>query len=400
MSITALRNFSEIVTLKGALEKDGRNITPKDLSIIYDGSIIVDQDEILWVGEDCTFPEEYNSISSQSYHGKTLTPGLVDCHTHLVFGGDRAHEYSMRLNGADYQEIANSGGGILATMTATNESDRDELFEIAKERIYKMIERGVKTIEIKSGYGLNYQKELELSLVIQDLKDFFSDQITIKNTYLAAHAVPAEFESSNNYIHEVVLPLLKELAPKQIIDAVDIFHEDGYFDNIDVTALFDLAQGLNIPCKSHADEFKDNQGAALAVKYQALSTDHLLCTSKEGIKALANSDTVATLLPGTGFFLGKPQANAREFLDAGVKVAIASDYNPGSCHCDNVLLVAAISAPTYQMNMGELWCSITLNAAHALGLKDRGAVIPGLKPIFTMFDAKSCDHITYHWGRL
>jgi imidazolonepropionase len=400
MAITALRNFSEIVTLKGAHAKDGRKITPDDLSIIYGASIILDQQEILWVGEDCTLPEEYKSISSQSYHGKTLTPGLVDCHTHLIFGGDRAHEYSMRLNGADYQEIANSGGGILATMNATNKSSSDELLKIAKERVTNIISRGVKTIEIKSGYGLNYAKELELSLLIHELKEYFSDQITIQNTYLAAHAVPAEFESSNQYIHQVVLPLLKELAPKKIIDAVDIFHEKGYFDYKDVTALFELAQGLDIPCKSHADEFQDNGGAALAAKFKALSTDHLLRTSTEGIEALAKSDTVATLLPGTGFFLGKPQANARAFLDAGVKVAIASDYNPGSCHCDNVLLMAAMAAPTYKMNIGELWCSVTLNAAHALGLRDRGAIIPGMKPIFTMFDAKSCDHITYHWGKL
>ncbi|MBT3235017.1 MAG: imidazolonepropionase [Bdellovibrionales bacterium] len=400
MTITALRNFSEIVTMKGAYIKDGRNITPEDLSIIYNASIIVDEKEILWVGEDCTFPEEHKSISSQSYHGKTLTPGLVDCHTHLVFGGDRSHEYSMRLNGADYQEIASSGGGILATMKATNESSKEKLLEVSKERVNNIIARGVKTLEIKSGYGLNFEQELELSQLIGELKEYFSGQITICNTFLAAHAVPKEFNSSHHYMQQVVIPLLKELAPKKIIDAVDIFHEDGFFDSEDVTQLFELAQGLNIDCKSHADEFKDNQGAALAVKFKALSCDHLLCTSQNGIDLLAKSDTVATLLPGTGFFLGKPQANARAFLDAGVKVAIASDYNPGSCHCDNVLLMAAMAAPTYKMNIGELWCAITLNAAHALGLKERGAIIPGLTPSFTMFDAKSCDLITYHWGKI
>ncbi|OUR93150.1 imidazolonepropionase [Halobacteriovorax marinus] len=367
--------------------------------MLENATIVFDADEIKWIGKDIDLPSEYSGIASEDFTGKTLLPELVDCHTHLIFGGDRSSEYSMRLNGADYQEIANAGGGILSTMNATNNSTSDELLHLAIERVERIHSFGVGTIEVKSGYGLNFDKEYECSQIIHKLKKHFEGKVQILNTFMAAHAVPKKFKSSNEYLNLEVIPLLKKLAPEGIIDAVDIFHEGGYFDEIDTQQLFDVAKILNIPVKSHADEFADNKGAILAAKNNALSTDHLLMTGDDGIKALAQSSTVATLLPGTGFFLGKPQANAKKFLDSGVKVAIASDYNPGSCHCDNVLLIASLAAPAYQMNISQLWCSITLNAAHALGIMNQGALVPGLAPRFSIFDVDNVDKITYHWGK-
>jgi len=284
-------------------------------------------------------------------------------------------------------------------MKSTHSFTHEELFEISSERIEQIYSYGVGTIEIKSGYGLSFEKEKEISLLINDLKKKFEGKVQIFNTYMAAHAVPEGFSSSQEYMEKVVIPLLKDLAPLKIIDAVDIFHEKHYFDTFDCQNLFKEAKNLGINIKMHADEFLDNKGAILATKFGALSCDHLLNTSKEGINALANSKTVATLLPGTGFFLGLPQANARAFLDAGAKVAIGSDYNPGSCHCDNLLLVASLAAPHYKMNLCELWAAITLNASHALGLKDQGALIKGLKPRFSIFEADTLDKITYHWGK-
>ena len=391
--------FDQILTLKSAHKKNGRNLLPEDCDIIENASIVFSEDKIEWLGPHKELPKSYNNLESTNFQGHVLTPGLVDCHTHIIFGGDRAKEYSMRLNGADYEAIGNAGGGILATMKGTNEATKEELFHIGKERIERLFSYGVKTIEIKSGYGLNFEKELEVSHVIDDLKKYFDGKVKILNTYMAAHAIPKSFDSSGAFISDVVIPLLEKLAPLNIIDAVDIFHERGYFDSDDVKVLFKKSLELGIPVKSHADEFQDNDGAALAVEFSALSTDHLLCTSEKGIKALAESDTVAALLPGTGFFLGKPQADARKFLDAGVKVAIGSDYNPGSCHWDNVLQVASVAAPQYKMNQCELWSSITLNASHALGLNNQGALVEGLKPSFTIFKVPSIDHITYHWGR-
>ncbi|MCP4913735.1 MAG: imidazolonepropionase [Oligoflexia bacterium] len=393
-----LKNIKELLTLESAYKKDGRHLTKDDLSLLKDVSLIHDEKKILWIGKD--IPSKYSNFSKTiDCSNLVITPELVDSHTHIVFGGDRSFEYSLRIDGADYEDIAKAGGGILNTMNATNNSSKEELFKLACERVERLHSYGVGTIEIKSGYGLNFDKEYELSHIINDVKKKYSPSIQIINTYMAAHAIPKKYSNGKEYIDDVVIPLMKKLNDEGIIDVVDIFHEDGYFSYDDTEYLFKEAQALGLSVKSHADEFKDNDGAALACQYKALSTDHLLRTSDKGIQALANSDTVACLLPGTGFFLGKPQADAKKFFNAGVKVAIGSDYNPGSCHWDNLLMIASISATTYGMNMAQLWSAITLNASHALGLKNQGAIVTGLAPRFSFFNCPSIDHITYHWGR-
>lgn len=401
MTIKIYKKFSEIATLAGAFKKDGRNLNSDDLGIIKDGTIIVDHDKIIWVGEDKKTPNDFvdRGHIEIDVSGKVCLPEIVDSHTHLIFGGDRSNEYSMRLNGASYEKIASSGGGILNSMRGTHALSRNELLKLARQRIKTIRSYGVGTIEIKSGYGLTFEKEYELSRVIHDLKNIVRPDVQIINTFMAAHAVPPEYSNSYTYMKEVVLPLLDRLGEEQILDCVDIFHEKSYFSNDDVISLFERAKRWNINVKIHADEFNDNKGAILAARYEALSADHLLNTTEDGIKALANSSTVATLLPGTGFFLGKQQANARAFLDAGAKVAIASDFNPGSCHCDNLILLASISAPMYKMNQAELWCAITLNAAHALGLKKQGALIEDMAPRFSIFNTDSIDKISYSWGK-
>lgn len=396
--LKALIDLNEIVTLKGAHSKDGRHLVADDLSIIKDGAIVYDESKILWVGETSRLPEQYRNLA-QSMKGHVLTPEVVDSHTHIVFGGDRAQEYADRLNGVSYEEIAKRGGGILYTMKQTNEAALEELFQTACERIERLHSYGIGTIEIKSGYGLNFEKEFEVTLLIDRLKKKYAPRIQIFNTYLAAHDVPKSFQSPAEYMAKVVIPLLEKLAPLKVIDAVDIFHEKNYFTTGDVELLFTKAQALGIARKTHADELNDNDGAALAVKHGALSADHLLKISSSGIKTLAGSHTVATLLPGTAFFLGKPLAPARALLDGGAKVAIASDYNPGSCHCDNVLLVASMAAAQLKLNQAELWSGITLNASAALGFKNQGAIIPGMKPRFSLFKTESLSHITYNWGR-
>lgn len=396
--LKALTDLNEIVTMKNAHSKDGRFLHPDDLSIIKNAAIVYDESKILWVGETDRLPEQYKNLV-QSLPGHVLTPEVIDSHTHIVFGGDRAQEYADRLNGISYEEIAKRGGGILFTMKQTNEASLEDLFNSACERIERLNSYGVGSIEIKSGYGLNFVRELAVSLLIDRLKKKYSPRIQIFNTYLAAHDVPKSFSSSTEYLEQVVLPLLEKLAPLNVIDAVDIFHEKNYFTSQDVDLLFSKAQSLGIARKIHADELNDNAGAALAVKHGALSADHLLKISIEGIKLLAQNSTVATLLPGTAFFLGKPLAPARALLDAGAKVAIASDYNPGSCHCDNVLLVASMAAAQLKLNQAELWAGITLNASAALGFKNQGAITPGMKPRFSLFKTESLSHITYNWGR-
>ena len=401
MTIKIFRNFSQIATLEGALKKDGRKLIQEDLGLICNASIVFDFEKILWVGPDKNIPEIFldKGHPEIDVSGKICVPEIVDSHTHLVFGGDRAHEYSMRLNGASYEEIASAGGGILNTMKGTHALSRHELLKLARERVKTIRSYGVGTIEVKSGYGLTFEKEYELSHVIHDLKNIVRPDVQIINTFMAAHAVPKEFPSSYDYMKEVVLPLLDKLAGEGILDCVDIFHEKNYFSRDDVVSLFERAKRLGIAVKIHADEFNDNKGAVMACEYGALSADHLLSTTDDGFAALANGNTVATLLPGTGFFLGKPQANARALLDAGARVAIASDFNPGSCHFDNLVFLAALAAPQYRMSQVELWAAITLNAAASLGLHSQGAIVPGLKARFSVFNTDSLDRVTYSWGK-
>jgi imidazolonepropionase len=392
------RNLSQILTLKGALKKDGRRLVPSDLSLIHDGSIVFDHEKIVWVGEDKDLPNEYRSATSFNGTGYVLTPGLVDSHTHLVFAGNRAREYSERLNGADYQAIAQNGGGILHTMAMTLAASEDELFQIGVERLERIRSYGIKTVELKSGYALTFEGELRLLRVASRLKKRFLGELTLVSTFMGAHAVPTAYKSSEEFVTEVVLPTMQEGHSQRLIDCVDVFHEQGYFSTDDVERIFAAAKSLKLPYKIHADEFQDNHGAALAARHGAISSDHLLKASSDGILALANSSTVATLLPGTAFFLGKELPRARAMLDAGCKVAIASDYNPGSSHVDNLLLVASIAAPSLKLNQAELWCAMTLNAAAALGLQSRGALVPGFAPSFSLFKTNDLAEITYNWG--
>lgn len=393
------KNIDELITLKAAAAKDGRNLVPEDLSIIKNGAIVFDQNKILWVGSSKSIPKNFQDLKAQDFTGHIIMPGLVDSHTHLVFAGDRSFEYAMRLNGATYEDIYQAGGGILKTMKKTQKASDDELFELAVKRINHCYSKGVRALEIKSGYGLTHQHEKRITLIIDRLKKEFKNKIRIFNTFMAAHAIPGEYKKSSDYMDRVVIPLLEELAPLKIIDAVDIFHEKNYFSKKDCELLFNKAQELGINRKIHADELNDNSGASLAVKYECLSADHLLQVNDSGLKKLAKSKTVATMLPGTALFLGKPLPPARKFLDAGAKVALASDYNPGSCHMNNLFMLAQMTAKNLAMNTAELMASITLNAAHSLGYHDIGSIEEEKAPVFSIARISSLDKLLYSWDQ-
>lgn len=392
------RSISQLVTLRNVVQKDGRFLRPDDLSIIANAAMVFDENQIIWVGEDQKLPVQYLALPSENLAGFIVLPGLVDSHTHLVFGGDRSTEYLSRLNGADYLEIAKQGGGILSSMRQTRAASEEELFDLSVQRIERMHAKGVKTIEIKSGYGLNFEAERKQTNVIHRLKQNFAPKVKIVSTFCAAHAIPPEFSKATDYIEAIVLPLMEEFVAENKIDIVDVFHEKGFFSTEDVIRIFNQAQKLGLNRKLHADEFFDNHGAALGMKYDCLSVDHLLCSNDQAIQNLAKSQTVATFLPGTGYFLGKPQANVRKFLDAGVKVAIATDYNPGSCHLWNLPLLLKWVTPNYKMNATEAISSITYNAASALGLKKYGALIEGFQPTFSLFNHDSLADWFYSWN--
>ena len=395
----AYSHISQLLTLNGAHQKDGRKLSDNDLSIIEDATIVMDENIIHWVGKTSELPDDYKSIPSINLSNHIVTPEIVDSHTHLVFGGNRSFEYGLRLKGASYEEIAEAGGGILHTMEKTRHLSEEELFQASILKVQQIASYGVGTIEVKSGYALSFEGEYKLSKVIDRLQKHFAPKIQIIRTYMAAHAVPKSFSSSAEYISEVVIPLMERLAEEKLIDIVDIFHEQNYFTDEDTRSLFNKAQSLSLKVKMHADELNDNNGAEIAAEHAALSADHLLQISDKGIRALANSNTVATILPGTAFFLGKSLAPARNLIDAGAKVAIASDYNPGSCHCDNIMLLTSMAGKNLKMTPVELWSAITLNASHALGLNEQGALIPGLKPRISIFKVQTHEEIFYSWGK-
>lgn len=396
-----LTKINQILMLNESYDRDGRNLQHCNLDTIEDGAIVYDESEIIWVGKTTELPEQYQALMSTSLEGYCLTPQVCDSHTHTVFAGNRANEYGMRLDGRSYEEIAKAGGGILASMQATKSASFEDLYDLGKERVLAAYSYGIGAVEIKSGYGLTEESEEIISEVIHKLRKEFENKVQIKNTYLAAHAVPKSFNSSEEYLDKIVIPLLEKLSAKNILDFVDIFHEVGYFDEKDTRKLFDKSKELALDLKIHADEFNDNGGASIAAEYNAVSADHLLSSGEKGITDLSKSETIATMLPGTGFFLGKPQAQARKFLDSGARLSIASDYNPGSCHWQNLVQIAATIAPheNYKLNQVELWSAITLNAAKAMTLENQGAIKVGLKPKFSFFKCNSISEITYNWGK-
>ena len=372
---------------------------PDDLSIISDGAVVFDEHQIHWIGATLDLPVEYKNLPTHSLKGHVLTPGLVDSHTHLVFGGNRSQEYIDRLNGVDYQVIAERGGGILYTMNKTLQMSEDELFIHSQEKINRFCQIGIKVIEIKSGYALTQEGELRLLRVIKRLKEHNLGKIKVFSTFLGAHAIPKEFSSSWEFLNKVVIPTLHQAHTERLVDYVDIFVEQGYFSVTDARELFRVAHLLGLKTRIHADEFTDFGSGGLAAELNCASADHLLRISDESIQKLCSSDTVATLLPGTAFFLGKPMAPARKLLDAGCRVAIASDYNPGSSHIDNLLLVASLAAPNLKMNLAEIWSAITLNPASSLGLSNYGYLDQGAASCFSLFKAPQVSDITYFWGR-
>jgi imidazolonepropionase len=393
--IKVYKNLNQILTLENAFKKDGRFLSSDDLSIINNGALVFDDKKILWTGASDKIPKKYSNEIVFDLSGHCLTPALVDSHTHLLFGGDRSHEYAKRLNGTSYEEIRSAGGGIAFTVKKTKEETDHILLQKSFNHIEQMIAQGLRTLEIKSGYGLFLEDELRLLHIIDKLKNYFSNKITIISTFMGAHAVPSGY-TSTSFINEHVLPLIK--SHHHLIDQVDIFFEVNYFDEKDVRALSTLVKKYNLPFKMHADEFTDLGGARLACELEALSADHLLGISENGIKALSKSKTVATLLPGTALFLGKKMAPAQKMAQAGVKIAIASDFNPGSCHYPNLFKIAAISTPTLGLNLCEMWSAITFNAAHSLGLFDRGVIKEGFLPLFNLYKIDSIFKISYSWN--
>jgi imidazolonepropionase len=319
--------------------------------------------------------------------GRLVTPGLIDCHTHLVWAGSRADEFERRLNGETYADIARAGGGILSTVRATRAASRSQLLAAALPRLERLLAEGVTTVEIKSGYGLDLDTELRCLAVARTLGDLLP--VSVATTYLGAHALPPEHAADRTrYLDLVCGTVLPEVARRGLADAVDAFCETIAFTPAEVDRVFTAARALGLPVKIHAEQLSDQGGAQLAARHGALSADHIEYLSEEGVAAIAASGTVAVLLPGAFYYLKETQAPPVAALRAaGVPIAVASDLNPGSSPVNSLLATLNMACVAFRLTPEEALAGVTVNAARALGLDDRGRIAPGLRADLAVWDA-------------
>ncbi len=367
--------------------------------LIENGAIVVDNGIITWVGVADDIPDTYANYTDIDLGGRLLSPALIDCHTHLVYGGNRVHEFEMYLNGASYTQVARAGGGIISTVKNTRSADFDTLVADALPRIDALIAEGVGTVEIKSGYGLTIQDELKMLQVAKHLETI--RPVRIKKTFLAPHAVPPEYtDNADAYIERVCIPALHQAHKKGLVDAVDAFCENITFSPEQVAKVFVIAKKLELPIKIHAEQLSNLGGAKMATKFGAMSADHLEYIDTDGIQAMARSNTVAVLLPGAFYNLREAQLPPiADFRTHGVDMAIATDCNPGSSPLNSVLLAMNMACTLFRMTPEETLMGVTKNASKALGIADTvGTIDVGKKAEFAVWDVQYPAELSYHIG--
>ena len=368
-----------------------------DYGVIEDGAMAIGGGKIAWIGPQSELPDNA-AASTRSLDGHWVTPALIDCHTHLVFAGDRSGEFEERLRGASYEDIARAGGGIMSTVRATRDASADALYAAALPRAQALAAEGVGTIEIKSGYGLNIESELKMLAVARRLGE--ATDVTVRTTLLAAHTVPPEYrDNADAYIDLICDELLPEVAAGSLADAVDAYCESIAFSQAQVARLFERATELNIPVKLHADQLSDGGGAALAGRFGALSADHLEYTSAAGVEAMAEADSVAVLLPGAFLTLGETQLPPIDALrEKNVPIAIASDCNPGTSPICSLRIAMMLAARLFKLTPEECLAGTTRAAAAALGLDDRGTLEIGKRADLAIWNISHPRELAYWIG--
>ena len=349
-------------------------------------AIATEDARIAWIGKVSDLPGRFASAPRSDLGGRLVTPGLIDCHTHVVFGGDRAREFEMRLEGASYEDIARAGGGILSSVRDTRAASEEALLDQALPRVDALLAEGVTTLEIKSGYGLEVETELKMLRVARRIARV--RPVSVRTTWLAAHALPPEYAADRAaYLREVVIAGMDRAHAEGLVDAVDGFCEGIAFSPEEMDLVFGHAAGLGLPVKLHAEQLSDGGGAVLAARHGAISADHLEYLGDNGVAAMAASGTVAVLLPGAFYTLREtklpPVAALRR---AGVPIALATDCNPGTSPLTSLLLAMNMGATLFRMTPSECLAGVTVNAARALGLDDRGAIRPGLRADLAVWD--------------
>jgi len=393
-----IKNASELVTCSGFKAKHGSEMS--DLHVINDGAVIVEDGAIKAVGTTEEILGRYNEAeySVIDAEGKAVLPGFVDSHTHLVFGGYRAEEFSWRLRGDKYMDIMKRGGGIASSVKSTREASKQELMEAGLKRLNSMLSFGVTTVEGKSGYGLDFETEIKQLEVAKELND--AHPVDVVRTFMGAHAVPGEYKGrEDEYIDFIIESVLPYVADKKLAEFCDIFCEDNVFSIEQSRKLLSKAKEMGLALKIHADEIVQLGGAELAVELGAVSADHLLQASDEGIKAMAESSVVATLLPCTAFSLKESYARGRMMIDSGCAVGLATDFNPGSCFTESIALVFALACIQMNLSIEEAITALTINGAAAVNRAEEiGSIDIGKKADIIILEFPSYKFIPYHVG--
>lgn len=369
------------------------------MRVIENGALLTRGGIIEWIGTEAELPPQDGDCEHHDIGGAWVTPGLVDCHTHLVFAGTRAGEYAQRLRGHSYAEIARAGGGILSTMRAVRAASVDQLVDESAPRLQALLAEGVTTVEIKSGYGLTQEDEAKMLRAARRLGEIHP--VTIKTTYLAAHTVPPEYKGrADDYVDAVIREWLPAAHAEGLVDAVDVFCENIAFNVAQSERLFDAAHDLGIPVKMHAEQLSNQGGTQLATRHHALSCDHLEYATEADAAALAASRTVAVMLPVAYYCLAderKPPIDA--FRAAGTQMALATDCNPGSSPATSLLLTMSMGTRLFGMTSEEALAGVTRNAARALGLhRERGMLAAGQAADFVIWNVSAIEELSYWIG--
>ncbi len=383
-----LRNFNLATMIAGE--------TP--YGMIENAALVIDGEIISWAGNSIALPDQYSNLDAHDLGGRLVTPGLIDCHTHLVFGGNRAREFEMRLEGASYEEIARAGGGIVSTVTATREASENELVQDALPRVDALIAEGATLLEIKSGYGLDQDTELRMLRAARRIAE--ERPVRVKTTFLGAHAIPAEFKDKpDRYVDEVCIPALRAAHAEGLVDAVDGFCEGIALSPAQIARVFDVAKELGLPVKLHAEQLSNLHGAKLAASYGALSADHLEYLDEDGVIAMAKAGSVAVILPGAFYTLRETQLPPLETLNKhGVPVALATDANPGSSPLTSLLLTMNMGCTLFRMTPEQALAGVTQNAARALGMSDCGTAETGKRADLAVWDVEQPAELAYRIG--
>ena len=373
--------------------------TGNPYGLLSDAALAIVDGRIAWVGDQNDLPAEFKDLQKVGLGGRLVTPGLIDCHTHIVHGGNRAAEFEMRLNGASYEEVARAGGGIVSTVSATREASEADLIESALPRVDAFLAEGATLLEVKSGYGLDTDTELRMLRAARALPDH--RPVRVVTSFLGAHALPAEYKDKGEdaYIDEVCIPTLRAAHAEGLVDAVDGFCEGIAFSPHQMARVFDVAKELDIPVKLHAEQLSNLGGAKMAAGYGALSADHIEYLDEEGVVAMAKAGTVAVILPGAFYTLRETQKPPIDALRAhNVPIALASDCNPGSSPMTSLLLTLNMACTLFRLTPEEALAGATVNAAKALGLSDCGTIESGKRADLAVWDVQHPAELAYRIG--